>query len=195
MLLRLSTVLVAAALAMTACSSGSGVPDDQVIKPAESPAGWTTTKLDTVTLATPAGWTKDETKKATDTLSSTTWRAPLVDGVAPGGVEVREISKPQQKAEKAARALALNAMATLDGGKIEPKAITWPGATDDGAYYLSYEATTGTPDAKSTFVTRTLVLDVEDGSQIQVTSLMKKGTDKTVPEKVLSTVTLPEKKS
>lgn len=193
MILRLSAVLLLAAVSMSACTSGSDVPGDQVLQPIKAPAGWTSTKFDDLSIATPSGWTKGATQKATETMDTTTWRAAPVagadpGGAAPSGVEVREISRPQQNAKKAARALAISATATMQGGAIEPVPIAWPNA--ETAYYLSYDAVVGEPDQQKTYVTRTVVFDLANGHQVQVTSVAEKGSDVKVPDRVLSTVKL-----
>ncbi len=188
----MSVRLIAIALAivlLSACGSGDDVPEDQAIKPGSTPSGWTRTDLKAVTVAAPPAWEKGETKAATETMDVTTWQHPVAGGTSDGGLEVRVISKPQQKAEKAAKALAVSAMAGLEAGKVEPESITWPDATT--AFLLSYNATTGPTDAKKTYVTRTFVLDLDDGRQVQVTSLAAEDSaDTKLPERVLSTVRL-----
>lgn len=191
MFLRLPVATVVLAVALSACSSGgSAVPDRQQVKPAKAPDGWTTSTLDGVTLATPATWQKGETTQATATLRSTPWRAPMVDGASPAGVEVRVISKPQQNAEKNAMALAISAMAQLQGGRIDPVEISWPNA--EKSYYLAYEAIYGATEKKRSYVNRTVVHDLADGRQIQVSSLVEKGLEESIPDRVLSTVQLPK---
>ncbi len=177
-------------LLLTACGSGEDVPDDQEIKPASTPSGWTKTDLGAVTVAAPPAWEKGETKKATQTMAVTTWQHPVAGGTSDAGLEVRIISKPQQNAEKAAKALAVSAMAQLESGKVEPKAITWPGATD--AFLLSYQPKFGPTEAKKkSYVSRTFVFDLEDKRQVQVTSLAAEDSgDTKLPERVLSTVRL-----
>jgi hypothetical protein len=102
-------------------------------------------------------------------------------------MEVKVISTPQQNARRAATAIAVNAMATLRGGKIKPQQITWPHARD--AYYFDYNATTGTPAA--TYATRTVVFDLADGSQVQVTALAAKGSSEAAaPRRALDSVVL-----
>lgn len=185
---RIIALLLIASL-LGACSSGDDVPDDQVIKPGAAPSGWERADLGIVSVAVPSTWEKDDTTSATETMDVTTWRLPNDDGTASSGLEVRVISKPQQPAEDAAQALAVSAMAQLQGGKVDPKAITWPQAAD--AYYLAYDATFGPTDKKDTYVTRTLVLDLEGGQQVQVTSLAPdSSSDAKLPERVLGTVEL-----
>jgi hypothetical protein len=190
-MLRIPVTIAVLALLLTSCGSDDGdVPSDQPIKPVSStPSGWDTTDLDAVTLATPPDWTKQETQKLTKTLESTTWRSePLPDGTSASGAEVRVISSPQQPAKRAARALAIDATAQLQGGSIEPVKVSWPGAKS--AYYLSYTATTGEAEEEKAFTTRTLVLDLEDGRQVQVTSLSGDPATKKLPAQVLGTVTV-----
>ena len=181
-------------LLLSACGSGDDVPDDQAIKPAGTPSGWTRTDLDAVTVAAPPAWEKGKTKAATETMDITTWRHPVSGGTSDSGLEVRVISKPQQPAEKAAEALAVSAMAGLESGKVEPKPITWPGAKD--AFLLAYKATFGPADKKQTYLSRTFVFDLDGGRQVQVTALAPVDTsDAKLPERVLSTVKLNAGKS
>lgn len=182
--------VVIALLVLSACGSGGDdVPDDQAIKPASTPSGWTRTDLKAVSVAAPPAWEKGDTKAATETMDVTTWRHPVSGGTSDSGLEVRVISKPQQEAAKAAKALAISAMAGLESGKVEPEKITWPGAKT--AYLLSYTAAVGPGEQKQKFLTRTFVLDLADGQQVQVTSLAVDGSaDAKLPERVLSTVKL-----
>jgi len=49
--------VVIALLVLSACGSGGDdVPDDQAVKPASTPAGWTRTDLEAVTVAAPPAW-------------------------------------------------------------------------------------------------------------------------------------------
>lgn len=191
MLFRIPATLAIAVLLLTACGSdGDDVPGDQPVKPASSvPTGWKTTDLDAVTVATPPDWTKQETQALTKTVDSTTWRGTVdAEGNSAAGAEVRVISKPQQSARRAARSLAINATAKLQGGAIEPVRITWPGATS--AYYLTYEAKVGKPGEEKAYGTRTVVFDLKDGRQVQVTALAGSGPDAKLPAQVIGTVRL-----
>jgi hypothetical protein len=197
MLLRPTLVIAAIAVLLSACSSSDGsVPEDQVIVPAKAPSGWTTTDLGPAKIAAPSGWTKDETKKLSATISSTTWRSAPVDGASPSGMEVKVITKPQQAAKKAAKSLAVSAMALLKSGSVEPEQITWPEAKD--AYYLDYKAKSGPAGKQQEYATRTAVFDLADGTQVQVTALaLTGGTEVSAPKRVLESVVLDktEKKS
>ena len=185
----LACMAVALLVLLTACGSGDDVPDDQAIKPASTPSGWTRTDLKAVTVAAPPAWEKGDTKAATETMDVTTWRHPVSGGTSDSGLEVRVISKPQQQAAKAAKALAVSAMAGLESGQVEPRKITWPGAKT--ACLLSYTATSGPGEQKQKFLIRTFVLDLDDGQQVQVTALAPDGSaDAKLPERVLSTVQL-----
>lgn len=185
---RTIAIVLAVAL-LSACGSGDNVPDDQAIKPGSTPSGWTRIDLKAVTVAAPPAWQKGDTKAATETMDVTTWQHPVAGGPSVGGLEVRVISRPQQNAEKAARALAVSAMAGLESGKVEPKSITWPDAKT--AFLLSYKATIGPADTKKTYVTHTFVFDLDDGRQVQATSLAAEASgDAKLPERVLSTVRL-----
>jgi hypothetical protein len=186
MLLRPTLAIAAVALMLSACSAGGGIPSDQVIKPTKAPAGWTTTDLGPVKVSAPATWTKGDTQDATSTVKVTTWRADTT-GTSSSGMEVKVISKPQQNAKKAATAIAVNAMALLKGGSINPEQINWTNAKD--AYYFDYNATSGTPSA--TYATRTVVFDLADGTQVQVTALAAKGSaDSAAPKRALESVVL-----
>lgn len=188
--IRVPLVIAVAALAFSACSGSDSIPKDQGLQPVSTPSGWTTTALAGVKVSAPAEWTKGETKQATATMKTTTWRAAEVEGIAPGGMEVRVISKPQQNAKKAALALSLSASATLQGGNIDPEQITWPNA--ELAYFYSTVITAGLPGKESKFASSTSVFDLADGRQIQVTSLVKKGSTQADPTKVLGTIKLPK---
>jgi hypothetical protein len=190
-MLRIPVTIAVLALMLASCGSDGGdVPSDQPVKPlSATPSGWDTTDLDAVTVATPPEWTKLETQQLSKTLESTTWRsAALPDGTSASGAEVRVISTPQQSAKRAARALAIDATAQLQGGSIEPVKVTWPDAKS--AYFLSYTAKTGKPGEEKSFATRTLVLDLEDGRQVQVTALSGDPATTKVPAQVLGTVTV-----
>lgn len=190
MLLRPTVAIAAVALLLSACSSSDGIPSDQVIKPTKAPSGWITTDLGPVKISAPTTWTKGDTTDATSTVKVTTWRAAAV-GASSSGMEVKVISKPQQNAKKAALAISVNAMATLKGGSITPEQISWPQAKD--AYYFDYNATSGTPPA--TYATRTVVFDLADGSQVQVTALAAKGSsDSAAPKRALESVVLDNTK-
>jgi len=194
-MLRLTTVLLLAALAMAGCSGGDeDVPDNQPVKPASAPSDWTTTDLGPVSIATPPEWEKQPSTEPSQTMTATTWRAKEVDGISPGGVEVRVISSPQQDAGKAAQALAINAMSTLQAGDVEPEKIVWP--RSELAYYIAYtsEVPVETDPAapRKPYVTRTLVLDLADGSQVQVNALVDEDSDEKLPDQVVSTAKLAE---
>lgn len=179
---RLLLSLAAAALALTACSGGDTVPDDQAIKPADkAPSGWEKAEVGPVTLAVAPTW-EEQPPASQEGIESTAWRGPEDDdGIATGGVEVRLVPSPQQDVEKAAESLAISAMAGLGAGRVEPEPVTWPNA--EQAFLLEYDSTirmrpataqdpTPPPlDEPVTFVTRTLVLSLADGSQVQVTAL------------------------
>ncbi|MGH3459344.1 hypothetical protein [Aeromicrobium sp.] len=192
--LRLTTTLLLVVLAMSGCASDEDVPEDQALRPASAPSGWTTNDLGPVSVATPAEWEKQPPAKPTQTMTTTTWRAKEVDGTSPGGMEVRVITKPQQGAKKAAQALAVSAMASLAGGDIEPEKIVWPNA--ELAYYLAYTAKvpveTDPAAPKKSYIARTAVFDLADGSQIQVTALVDEAQGAKVPEQALSTVKFAE---
>lgn len=188
---------VAAVMVLTACSGDADVPDDQVLKPSDStPSGFDESDLGVVTIAVPDDWEKQPETRPAANLVSTTWRGPVVDGIATAGVDVRVITDPQQPADRAAEALAISAMAALDAGRVEPEEVEWPDATT-GAY-LAYTSTvpTTTPSAGTTpsrspeLATRTLVLDLADGTQVQVTALSADSPK--VPEQVLSSVVVQD---
>ncbi len=196
---RLAAVLAAAVLTVSACSGSDSeepktVPSDQVIQPADgTPSGFTETDLGAVRIAVPSSWDQQPEAKPAENIVSTVWRGPVVDGTATSGADVRVITDPQQDAEKQSQALAASAMATLGGRNVEPQEVVWPKAIS--AYYLEYEATvptaTASPGATPAtttpeLTTRTLVLDLADGSQVQVTSLSAE--DEDLPAQVLSTV-------
>ena len=207
MTLRLAATLLVTVLAAAACSGPDAdgevtVPDDQVLQPAEgTPSGFTEADLGAVRIAVPSDWEQQPEATPAENITSTVWRGRVVDGAATGGVDVRVITDPQQQADDAAEALAISAMATLGGRDVEPQTIVWPGA--ERASYLEYDAVvptaaptaaptpgaTPSPSASPagpTLATRTLVLDLADGTQVQVTALSADSED--VPAEVLSTV-------
>lgn len=178
------TIAVAGLLmALTACSGGDGgdVPDDQELVPSAAPSDWEEADLGPVSVAAPPDWERGEDTQPTETITQSVWRAPEVDGLSGGGLDVKVISTPQQSTEKNAKSLAISAMAMLQAGDVEPVEIEWPGAEE--AYLLEYEsklttrpATAEDPepqplDEPLTLITRTLVLGLADGSQVQVTAL------------------------
>lgn len=201
------TIAVAGLLmALTACSGGDAadggdVPDDQELTPSAAPSDWEEVDLGPVTVSAPPEWQRGEDTQPTETITQTVWRAPEVDGISSGGLDVKIISKPQQSTAKNAESLAISAMAMLQAGKTEPVEIEWPDAEE--AYLLEYEsklttrpATQENPtpqplDEPITLITRTLVLGLADGSQVQVTALSSQGAD--LPEQaVASTVVAPQ---
>ena len=193
--MRLTTVLLLTVLAMTGCSGGEeDVPDDQPVKPASAPSGWTSNDVGPISLATPPEWEKQPSTEPSQTMTATTWRAKEVDGASPGGVEVRVISKPQQDSRKASKSLAINAMATLQAGDVEPEKVVWP--QSELAYYIAYTSKvaveTDPAAPRKPYVTRTLVLDLSDGSQVQVNALVEESSGEKLPDQVLSTVKLAE---
>lgn len=188
--LRVPVVIALSALAFSACAGSDSIPKDQALQPVSSPAGWKTTTIEGIKVSAPAEWTKQATKQATSTMKSTVWRAAEVNGAAPGGMEVRVISKPQQNAKKAALALSISASASLQGGKIDPQEINWTNAKS--AYFYSASISAGLPGQESKFVSSTSVFDLSDGRQIQVTALAEKGSQQADPTKVLGTVRLPK---
>lgn len=194
MTLRLTTTLLLVVVAMSGCAGEEDVPEDQVLRPASAPSGWTTTDLGPVSVATPAEWEKQPPAEPTQTMTTTTWRAKEADGTSPAGLEVRVITKPQQDARKAALALAGSAMASLGGGDVEPEKIVWPNA--ELAYLLAYTAKvpveTDPAAPKKSYIARTSVFDLADGGQIQVTALVDEAQGAKEPEQVLSTVKLAE---
>lgn len=199
-------VVLAAALALSACSFGEDgdVPDDQSVRPGEAPAGFEPTDLDVVSVATPPEWEQQPATEPAANIVSTVWRGPLSDGTATAGLDVRVITDPQQPAEDAATALGVSAMAALGGSEAEPVEVVWPGATS--AWLLAYDAQvpvagadptatptpSATPDAAKSppLTTRTLVLDLADGRQLQITALSDAGPE--LPEQVLSSVTVAD---
>lgn len=185
-----STRLTAVLLAVSACS-GDGVPDDQVLQPADgTPDGFAAADLGAVGVAVPEGWDRQPAATPAPNIESTVWRGPLSGGRASEGADVRVITDPQQPADDACTSLAASAMATLGARGVEPDAVVWPDA--DLACSLSYDTrmvSPGTPTSATVpaLVTRTLVLDLADGTQVQVTVLS--GDDGgEVAEDVLSTV-------
>ena len=188
--LRVPAIIAVSALALSACSGSDSIPKDQELQPVSSPSGWKPATLDGVKVSAPADWTKGATTQASATLKSTVWRAAEVNGVAPGGMEVRVISKPQQNAEKAALALSISASASLQGGKIDPEKITWANAKS--AYYYTTTISAGLTGSQTKFTSATTVFDLSDGRQIQVTALAEKGSQQADPTMVLGTVRLPK---
>lgn len=173
MIRRTIPLAVALSLLLASCGGAEDVPEDQVVKPGGTPSEWTSTEFATVTVSTPPEWKKQPEQQQTQTMASTTFRAAEVDGMSPGGMEVRIISKPQQPAKETAKSLGVSAMAQLQAGKVEPVEIVWP--KTESAWFLEYEATVpidpAKPEETSTFATATLVLDLADGSQVQVNAL------------------------
>lgn len=192
-------LLVALALALplmmtAACTGSEGVPDSQQLRPTAAPSGWQPTDLGMLSIAAPPDWTKAGTTEPEDGTKITTWRTTPVDGKSTAGMEVREISVPDNKAALAVKALAVNAMATMQGGKPDPAEITWPNAAE--AWMLHNDVTFGpTPDQRETYDSATLVADREDGTQVQVILFVKKGTDDDLALRVLSTVKLVKVKA
>ncbi len=187
--LRTTILAVVTLLALTACGGSDSGAADQGLTKVAAQAGWTTTKLDGITISAPHEWTKGKTTQATPTMKSTVWRAAAVAGTAPGGMEVRVISKPQQNAKKAALALSISASASLNAGKIDPEKIVWPRAKS--AYFYATVITAGPTGKESKFSSATVVFDLPDGRQIQVTSLARQGTKQAEPTTVLGTIRLP----
>lgn len=188
--IRLIVATAVVALTLGGCSSSDGVPADQVITPRTPPAGWTSSDLGPVKVSAPRSWTKAAAAAISSTVTTTTWRASP-SGRSSSGMEVTVISRPQQNARKAATAIAINAMAVLDGGHITPERIAWPHAAR--AYYFDYTATSGSPAVA--YATRTVVLDLSDGSQVQVTALAAKGSSESqAPKRALESVALEETK-
>lgn len=179
---------------LASCGGGGGsktVPDDQDLQPASAPSGWEGAKLDLVSLAAPADWIKADSTTAEKDITVTTWSTEPVDGRSSAGVEVREIPDPQYSAEEAAEGLAVNAMATMKGGRPAPEEITWPNATD--ARVFTNEITAGpTPESTQTYVSNTFVADLADGSQVQVLVVTLKGEDDDLGTQLLSTIELKE---
>lgn len=195
---RLIAGLLATAVVLSACSDSEDpatVPDDQVIQPAGSiPSGSTEADLGAVSVAVPSEWEKQPETKPAENIVSTVWRGPVVDGAATAGVDVRVITDPQQSATKAAKALSISAMAALGARDVEPQEVVWPKATL--ASYLEYSSVvtsappsaspSATPAATPELATRTLVLDLADGRQVQVTALSADSED--VPAQIISSV-------
>lgn len=186
---RVLALAAATALLLSACSSEPSVPDDQVVKPASVPSKWSTEDLGVLSVSAPASWDLQPATKPAKNITSTTWRTGVDDdGRASGGLEVKVITDPQAPAEKAAESLAVSALATLRSGTVDPLSIVWPDATD--AWYLAYTATVGLPDDEVAYPTRTMVLDLDEKTQVQVTVLTAEGTDEKVIDQVLTTVKL-----
>lgn len=188
--LRVPALIAVSALAFAACGSSDSISKDQDLQPVSTPSGWKTTTLEGIKVSAPAEWTMQPTKQATTTMKSTVWRAAEVNGAAPGGMEVRVISKPQQNAQKAALALSISASASLQGGKIDPAEVDWANAKS--AYFYSTTISAGLPGKESTFKSSTSVFDLPDGRQVQVTALAEKGSQQADPTMVLGTVSLPK---
>lgn len=189
MRVRVLAVAAVAALLLTACSSEPSVPDDQVLKPASAPSGWTTDDLGVLSVSTPESWEKQPSTQPAENVESTAWRTGVDDkGRASGGLEVKVITDPQSPADEAAENLAASALATLRSGTVEPVSIVWPDAID--AWYLAYTSKVGLPDDEVAYPTRTMVLDLDEETQVQLTVLIEEGDDEAVIDEVLSTVRL-----
>lgn len=189
MRVRVLALAAAATLLLSACSSEPSVPDDQVIKPASAPSGWTTDDLGVLSISTPESWEKQPSTQPADNIESTAWRTGVDDeGRASGGLEIKVITGPQAPADKAAENLAVSALATVRSGTVEPVSIVWPDADD--AWYLAYTSKVGLPDDEVAYPTRTMVLDLDDDTQLQVTVLVEEGGDEDVVDEVLSTLKL-----
>ena len=176
------------------------MPDDQELVPSAAPSDWEEVDLGPVQVSAPPEWQRGEDTQPTETITQSVWRAPEVDGVSGGGLDVKIISKPQQSAAKNAESLGISAMAMLQAGKVEPVEIQWPNAEE--AYLLEYESklttrpgTTEDPtpqplDEPITLVTRTLVLGLADGSQVQVTALSS--TSAELPDQAVASTVVAE---
>jgi hypothetical protein len=186
---RLLVALVVPLFLLAACGGSEDIPDDQELQPASAPSGWVTSSLDLLSLSAPAEWTKDDSTSPEKGMTVTAWRTPPVDGQSSAGMEVREITKPDHAAEDAAEALAVNAMATMQGGKPDTEEIAWPAAKE--AWTFSNEIVTG-PDSgnEQTYVSTTFVADLDDGSQVQVLVFTKKGESDDLGAQLLGTIKL-----
>lgn len=187
---RLLVALVVPIVLLSACGGSEAVPDDQELQPSSSaPSGWKSTTLERLSVAAPPEWVEDASTTPKKGMSITAWRTPPVDGRSAAGMEVREITKPDHDAETAAEALAVNAMATMEGGKPDTMKIVWPNATE--AWTFSNEIKAGaTADDKLTYVSTTFVADLDDGSQVQVLVFTEKGQSDDLGAQVLATIEL-----
>ncbi|WP_332642749.1 hypothetical protein [Aeromicrobium sp.] len=186
---RLLVALVVPLVLLTACGGSEGIPDDQELQPASAPSGWDTSTLDLLSLAAPPEWTKDASTSPEKGTTVTAWRTAPVDGQSSAGMEVREITKPDHDAETAAEALAVNAMATMQGGKPDTEQIVWPTAKD--AWTFSNEIVAGLDSGnEQTYVSTTFVADLDDGTQVQVLVFTKKGDADDLGAQLLGTIKL-----
>lgn len=186
---RLLVALVVPIVLLTACGGSEAVPDGQEPRPASAPSGWKINSLERLSVATPPEWTKDAPTSPKKGMSVTAWRTPPVDGRSVAGMEVREITTPDHEAETAAEALAVNAMATMEGGKPDIEKIVWPDANE--AWTFSNEIKAGpNADEKLTYVSTTFVADLDDGSQVQVLVFTEEGQSDALGAEVLATIEL-----
>ncbi|AXT86025.1 hypothetical protein C6I20_13075 [Aeromicrobium sp. A1-2] len=187
---RLLVALALPVALLAACSDGGqSVPDDQRLKPAGAPTGWQASDLDLVSIAAPPTWKRAAATTPEAGTTITTWSTPPVDGKSTSGMEVREITSPNNDAATAAKALGVNAMTTMQGGKPDPKEIVWPEAVN--AWILTNDITVGpTAEERDKFASVSFVADLADGRQVQVLAFNKKGLDDALLLKVLSTVEL-----
>lgn len=132
-----------------------------------TPDGWVESSFDGVKVTTPAGWEQSEVQEEDHDAVSYLFQADVNDHGTRGGLGVIVATDPERDADAAAEAIEVNHSAIVEiASDVVREEISWPGAEE--AWFVDFTAELTNDDGeRAPHVIWHLVLDLEDGTQIQ----------------------------
>lgn len=169
-----AVVMVLGALLLSACSGEESVPSDQVVVPSAAPDDWEQRSLAGVTFSTPVAWQELDLPEAEEGTARVGYADEPGPSGSTGGIVVMVVPDASLSAASQARTFLTNAQNQEQASDGSTEEISWPGA--QSAWFVSYVAQVGQGEAAAPHPTRHLVLDLDDGTQVQVTVRAEEGT-------------------
>ncbi|WP_293781726.1 hypothetical protein [uncultured Aeromicrobium sp.] len=169
---RLIALGVLGAVVLSACSGGDSVPDDQPLKPLETPEGWIEQEIAGVTFATPSEWEELELPDPAQGTARIGFADEPSSSGSTGGIIVMVLPEARFPAKTQTQTFVTSAKNQEEASGDEMSELVWPGA--EVAWYAAYTAQVGT-DETVPHPTAHLVLDLENGYQVQATVRAEEG--------------------
>lgn len=148
------------------------MPDDQPLKPIETPEGWTEQEIGGVTFATPPEWEELELPDSTEGTARIGFADEPSSSGSTGGIIVMVLPEARFPAKTQTQTFVTSAKNQEQASGDEMTELVWPGA--EVAWYATYTAEVGT-DETVPHPTAHLVLDLENGYQVQATVRAEEG--------------------
>lgn len=170
---RMLVLAILGVVLLAGCSGGGSVPDDQALVPVEeTPEGWNEQEVAGVRFATPASWDELDLPDASEGTARVGFADEPSTSGSTGGIVVMVLPEGRFPAKTQTQTFVTNAKNREQASDDEMTELVWPGA--ESAWYASYTAMVGT-DEPVPHPTAHLVLDLENGYQVQATVRAEEG--------------------